>query len=117
MAHFANVKDGKVLNVIVAEQEFIDTFQNKDHSVWIQTSYNTLANTHLDGGTPMRYNYAQVGGNYDEDADAFYNAQPFPSWTLNKDTYTWEPPVNYPTVSGDEYYHWNEEKQTWDEVT
>ena len=54
MAHFAKVLDGKVLNVIVAEQDFIDSYADTVPGEWIQTSYNTAANKHLLGGTPLR---------------------------------------------------------------
>ena len=46
MAHFAKVLDGKVVNVIVAEQEFIDTMIDKTPGEWIQTSYNTHGGVH-----------------------------------------------------------------------
>ena len=58
MAHFAKVLDGKVIQVIVAEQEFIDTFVDETPGKWIQTSYNTKGGQHLLGGTPLRKNYA-----------------------------------------------------------
>jgi hypothetical protein len=37
MAHYALIEDGVVTNVIVAEQDFIDT----QSGTWVQTSYNT----------------------------------------------------------------------------
>ena len=43
MAHFAKVVDGIVENVIVAEQEFVDT----QEGTWVQTSYNTREGVHL----------------------------------------------------------------------
>jgi hypothetical protein len=39
MSHFAQVQDGIVMQVIVAEQDFIDTLTTP--SDWVQTSYNT----------------------------------------------------------------------------
>ena len=44
MAHFAKVVDGIVTQVIVAEQEFIDTLSDSDS--WVQTSYNTRGGKH-----------------------------------------------------------------------
>ena len=41
MAHFAKVLNGIVENIIVAEQEFMDTFIDDSPGEWIQTSYNT----------------------------------------------------------------------------
>ena len=112
MAHYAKVVDGTVTKVIVAEAEFFDTFIDDSPGEWIQTSYNTHAGKHLDGGTPLRYNFAGIGYTYNASADAFIPPKNFPSWTLNTDTYTWEPPVAYPDSGGP--YEWNEEDQTWD---
>ena len=39
MAHFAKVKDGIVMKVIVAEQEFVDTYVDNEPGIWVQTSY------------------------------------------------------------------------------
>ena len=106
MAHYAKVLDGKVTNVIVADQEFFKTFVDTEPGEWIQTSYNTHGGVHSLGGTPLRKNYANIGGNYDRINDVFYNQQPFPSWTLNSTTYIWEPPITYPTDGKD--YYWKE---------
>lgn len=95
MAHYAQVIDGVVTNVIVADQEFIDTMPNP--SEWIQTSYNTQAGEHKAGGTPLRYNYAGIGYFYDKDADAFYAPKPpvdpenpDVDYVLDTSTYTWK---------------------------
>jgi len=81
---------------------------------WVKTSYNTIGGKHTLGGTPLRGNYAGIGYTYDKDLDAFYAPQPFPSWILNKTTFTWEAPVAYPTDG--KFYTWNEENKAWDEV-
>ena len=112
MAHFAKVLNGKVINVIVAEQDYIDNMVDTSPGKWIQTSYNTRGGVHLLGGTPLRYNYAGIGYVYDAVADAFYEPKPFNSWTLNTKTYLWEAPVTYPT-DGKEYT-WNEDTTSWD---
>ena len=75
MAHFAKVVDGIVKQVIVAEQDVIDSFS--DSNLWIQTSYNTLKGEHLLGGTPLRKNFAGVGFTYDSKRDAFIPPSPF----------------------------------------
>ena len=115
MAHFAKVRDGKVIEVIVADQDFIDNMVDTSPGKWIQTSYNTRGGVHTEGGTPLRKNYAGVGHWYDANRDAFYQPQPYPSWTLDDDTCLWEPPIAYPD-DGNRYL-WNEETQTWDAVT
>mgnify|MGYP003649467264 FL=1 len=108
MAHYAKVEDGVVTNVIVAEQDFIDT----QEGTWVQTSYNTYGGVHTLGGTPLRKNYASIGCVYDSDRDAFYVPQPYPSWVLNEDTCLWAAPTDYP----DDYkfYSWNEATTSWD---
>ena len=88
MAHYALIEDGAVIKVIVAEQDFIDT----QSGTWIQTSYNTKGGVHLDGGTPLRKNYAGIGSTYDATRDAFYAPQPDEGWVLNEDTCIWEAP-------------------------
>jgi hypothetical protein len=114
MSHFAKVVDGKVTQVIVAEQEFFDTFVDSSPGTWIQTSYNTHGNQHPNG-TPLRGNYAGIGYTYDSVNDVFYAPQPFPSWTLNNSTWLWEAPVAYPTDG--KVYKWNESITNWEEIT
>ena len=81
-----------------------------------RTSYNTITNQHLLDGTPFRGNYAGIGMVYDQENDVFYSAQPYPSWTLNEETWSWDCPVPYPNIDPDSptIYEWNEEDQTWD---
>ena len=90
MSHFAKVVDGKVVKVIVAEQEFFNTFVDTSPGQWIQTSYNTYGNQHTQGGTPLRGNFAGIGYIYDYENDVFYPPQPLPSSVLNKETWTWD---------------------------
>ena len=111
MSHFAKVENGVVTQVIVAEQDFIDSGV-LGHG-WVQTSYNTRGGVHYgannvpDGGTALNMNYAGIGYTYD--GTGFAAPSPFPSWILNKDSYIWEAPVAKP--EGD--YEWNEETKTW----
>jgi hypothetical protein len=117
MSHFAKVLDGKVVQVIVAEQEFFNTFVDSSPGTWLQTSYNTRGNIHYgedgkpDGGTALRGNYAGIGYVYDQINDVFYPPQPFPSWTLDHSTWTWTPPV--PCPIDDKMYYWDEANKTW----
>ena len=121
MAHFAKVCDGKVVQVIVAEPEFFDTFVDSSPGEWIQTSYNTRGGVHYgqdgnpDGGVALRGNYAGIGFTYDRTNDVFYAPSPFPSWTLNNTTWTWEAPVAQPTDG--KMYTWDEATKSWIEVT
>jgi hypothetical protein len=109
MSHFAKVEDGLVTQVIVAEQDVIDS--GLFGTGWVQTSYNTYGGVHILGGTPLRKNYAGVGYTYDSILDAFIMPKPYPSWTLNPETCLWEAPVVMPTDGI--YYVWDEAAQTW----
>ena len=121
MIHFAKVENGFVVQVIVAEQDFIDTGAVGDPSSWVQTSYNTLGGVHRTGGTPMRKNYAGIGMVYDSVRDAFYSSQPYPSWILDENTCYWVPPVALPEDHGTgeppKMYEWDETITNWKEVT
>ena len=115
MAHFAKVVDSLVTQVIVAEPEFFDTFVDSSPGAWIQTSYNTIGGKHTQGKEPLRGNYAGIGYTYDAQNDVFYAPQPFASWVLNKDTWTWEAPTPMPTDG--KIYKWDEATTSWVEVT
>ena len=121
MAHFAHITNGIVDQVIVAEQDFIDSGLVGDASEWVQTSYNTRGNVHYapnsdtpDGGVALRGNYAGIGYTYDPVADAFYAPQPYASWVLSPLTFLWEAPVPYPTDG--KLYSWDEATTSWVEV-
>ena len=114
MAHFAKVVDGIVTQVIVAEQEFFNTFIDTSPGEWIQTSYNTRGGQHPEG-RPLRKNYAGIGYTYDRERDAFISPKPFPSWMLNEETCLWNAPTPMP-VDGKQYI-WNEETLSWVEVS
>ena len=113
MSHFAKIVDGKVVSVIVAEEDFFKTFVDSSPGQYIQTSYNTIGNKHVNGGTPLRGNYAGVGYTYDAEKDVFIAPKPFASWVLSAD-YLWEAPVAMPTDG--KAYTWNEATGAWDEV-
>ena len=112
MAHYAKVSNTLVTQVIVAEEEFFDTFVDSTPGEWIQTSYNTVGGVHSGGGTPLRKNFAGIGYTYDKDRDAFIPKKPYNSWTLNETTCLWEAPTAYPDDGKD--YDWNEETTSWD---
>jgi hypothetical protein len=114
MSHYAKVENGIVTQVIVADQEFIDSGALGDPTQWIQTSYNTFGGVHRSGGTPLRKNYAGVGYLYMADIDAFVPPKVFESWVLNTDTGLWEAPIAYPDDGKN--YIWNEEEKNWKET-
>lgn len=109
MAHFAKVSNGVVVQVIVAEPEFFQTFVDTSPGEWIQTSYNTHGGQHPEG-RPLRKNYAGIGYTYDRTRDAFIPPKPYASWTLNEDTCLWDAPTPMPT---DGVYTWDESTTSW----
>jgi hypothetical protein len=117
MAHFAKVENGIVTEVIVAEQEILDTGLFGDPTSWVQTSYNTRCNVHYgpdgkpDGGVALRGNYAGIGDIYDEVNDIFYPSQPYPSWRLNFSVCNWVSPV--PLPDNNNAYYWDEPTLSW----
>ena len=115
MSHFARVENGVVTQVIVAEQDFIDSGMAGDPTQWIQTSYNTFAGNHQLGGTPLRKNYAGIGYTYDSELDAFIPPKPYASWILDKETCHWQAPVAPPAPQENVFHIWNEDAQTWEE--
>ncbi len=114
MAHFAEIKDGKVLRVIVVANKDILDSDGKESEVigqvfcnkllggeWVQTSYN---------GT-IRKNYAGIGFTYDKERDAFIPPKPYKSWVLDEEKCSWKAPKERPS----DMATWNEEKGDWDE--
>ena len=104
MAHFAKLNNNIVTEVLVSEQDFINSGAVGDSFLWVQTSYNGN----------FRKNYAGVGGTYDKTRDSFIPPKPYPSWTLIEDTCLWESPTAMPDDG--KKYNWNEDTTNWVEV-
>ena len=117
MAHFAEINEENIVTQVIvvhnnellvgeeeSEEKGIDFCESLfGHRNWVQTSYNGN----------IRYNYAGIGYTWDPDNNAFYEPQPYPSWSLNED-FKWEAPVPYPEdASEDKIYTWDEENQEW----
>ncbi len=141
MAHFAKLgANGKVIQVLTLDnkdmlnadgvedetvgQQYLELHNNWPSQMWIQTSYNTINNTHKDGGTPFRGNYAGIGHTWDAANNIFYGDKPYASWVLNTTTATWHSPIgDAPDDLTDEEkaagtrYVWNEIGQSWDKQT
>lgn len=124
MGHYAKVVNGIVEKVIVARADFFNTFVDDSPGTWIKTSYNTRGGIHYQPNTntpsedqtkALRGNYAGPGYVYDSSNDVFYPPSPHNSWTLNETTWNWEAPVAYP--EDDNLYEWNEDTQSWDQIT
>ena len=81
MTTFAQVKSGTVINVIVAEQDFIDTIPPEENIEWIKTEPS---------------NYAYMGGIYEKSSGVFCPPKPGIDWTLDSNN-EWQPPIPYPS--------------------
>jgi len=110
MAHFAQIDENDiVINVIRAEQDFINSGAVGNPEKWIQTSYNTYGGQHPEN-RPLRKNFAGIGFTYDAERDAFIEPKPYESWILNEETCLWEAPIERPSFK----HQWNEETQSWE---
>ena len=89
MSNYAEIANGIVVAVIVADADFVATQTNKTYVLCIQ------------GG---------VGWTYDEQANQFVAPQPYASWTLDKNN-DWQPPTPMPSSGGP--YRWSEEDLEW----
>ena len=143
MAHFAKISEtNEVLSVHIVNntdilnadgiedetvgQQYLEQHSNWPSHLWIQTSYNTYANAHLNGGTPSRGNYASIGGTWDEDNQIFWPEKPYASWVKHNESASWKSPLGDPPTLTDEQtlqntanthlwgYIWNEANTTWD---
>lgn len=131
MSHFAKVENGIVTQVIVAEQDIIDS--GLFGTGWIRTSYNTRGGIHYgpdgkpDGGIALRANYAGVGYVYDLVNDVFYESRPLDingvlceSFIISAPTWIWQNPVSPPPDMGTgtppKMYGWDETNLSWVEL-
>lgn len=109
MALFANVKNGIVTNVIIAESDFIDLLP--DPANWVEAYAGFEDNPK--GMEPS------VGDTYNAEVDKFYPVKPYPSWVWNEENWWWEAPVPYPEDNMQCTDHeclccvWDEESVSW----
>jgi hypothetical protein len=141
MAHFAKISEtNEVLTVLALNnvdmlnsenvetetvgQQYLEQHNNWPAHLWIQTSYNTYNNTHKNGGTPFRGNYAGIGYTWDEDDQIFWPKKPYASWVKHNESASWKSPIgDAPDDLTDEekaegtHYVWNEVGQSWDKTS
>ena len=109
MALYAELDSNNfVLRVVVIDDAHCAT--EEDGIAWCLSFFGggIWKQTWLDGS--QRVNYADVGGKYDPERNAFLSKQPYPSWTLSEDLKWWNPPTPIPT---DANYNWEETTRTW----
>jgi hypothetical protein len=126
MSHFAQIDENNVVQqVLVIEQDEINSYRWGDPETWIQTSYNTRGgiyytpDTHTpdpDQSKSLRKNYAGIGFLWLLDGPSgpgFAPPSPYPSWVMDSFSYLWSAPVPMPTLNGTGYYDWNEATLSW----
>ena len=99
MAYFAKIDENNiVVQVIVADQAFIDSGAVGDPASWIETK--------KDGS--IRGRYAGKGKVYDPSVDKFKPPKPYESWTYNETEDQWEAPIQEPNkpLKEDENWRW-----------
>lgn len=99
MSIFAIIEGTTVVNVIVADQAFMDEHLPEVKSVEVPLGAQV-----------------GVGSFYDSDAGSFRVSEtgPYPSWIYNPVTNSYEPPSAAPADSEGGYYTWNEGTLSWD---
>ena len=115
MAHFAQIKNETVSDVIVISNEVL---QNKDFPESEKIGQEFIASLGLTGewkqasynGT-FRKRFAGLGYEYNRDLDAFIEPKPYDSWILENETASWVAPIPYPSEDGD--WIWSESSQQW----
>lgn len=78
-----------------------------DNTVYLEAMYGGAKRTSYNNN--IRKNFAGVGMIYDPVRDAFYEEQPYESWTLDEDTCVWQPPTPKP----DDKYFWKDDTTEW----
>ncbi len=94
MSHFAKLDDNNVVIAVVHGRQEDDGLEDelsaRTGDTYKQTSYNTIAGTHLLGGVPLRKNFAGIGYTYDPTRDAFIPPKPTDGdWQLDEQTCQW----------------------------
>ena len=89
MTNYAQIINNIVVNVIVADANFVASQTDKTYVLCTR------------GG---------IGYTYNADLDIFIAPQPYPSWTLDSN-YDWQPPTSRPDDG--KMYSWNESQLEW----
>ena len=117
MAHFAQLENNIVTQVIVvANETIIDENGNENEQIGIDFCNNLLGGTwkQTSYNGSIRKNFAGIGFKYDAVLDAFIPPKPFNSWLLDETTCRWKAPVEKPV--DDKIYTWDEATTSWVEV-
>ena len=116
MAYFAQIGlNNKVISVTKIDDSIITddaNIEREDLGVdYLQqlTGWHIWKRTWKDGS--QRYNFAGKGFTWDDDAEAFIPPKIFDNFILDTETYTYVPPIPYPTDG--EHYVWDDKTSQW----
>jgi hypothetical protein len=122
MAYYAFLDENNIVTEVIVGIDETELIEGLDPETWYgnfrgqtckRTSYNTIGNVHLLGGTPFRKNFAGIGFFYDQNWDAFRSPKPFPSWKIDYETFTWVSPIPKPEDQEGYFWKWGEINQEW----
>ena len=108
MAYFAELDSNNIVLRVVAisDADLLDENNNESEAkgiarckelfgsdtIWMQTSFNTTANIHTNGKTPLRKNFAGIGYTYNQNIDGFVPLKPKDHFVLDETTGLWVDP-------------------------
>lgn len=122
MAHYALLNSANVVTQVITGKDETDTshdweeyYGNFHNCTSKRTSYNTVNNSHTNGGTAYRGNYAGIDYTYHADVDYFMPPKPYNSWSMSTANATWIAPSAMPTNGN--LYEWDEDNQTWIDIS
>jgi len=126
MATFAQLdNDNVVLNTIkISNDEILDENGNESEELGIKRCKELFGEdtkwvqTWFSSPPPKRFRTASLRMIYSAEFDRFLLPKPFPSWSLNTETFEWEPPIPRPdrVIIRPVTHEWNEETLSWIEV-
>ena len=143
MAHFARLNSNNIVQevIVISNDDILDENGNESESICIQICKNLvqydpdiLAEVGVSTGpvdtvwkktsynNNFRVRYAGEGYTYNSTLDAFIRPKPYDSWLLDNSTADWIEPLEYPTLTQEQfnagsYYFWNEDNYQADNTT
>lgn len=113
MAHYAFLDDNNIVVEVIVGIDETELIKGESPEVWYGNFKNmTCKRTSYNGN--IRNKFASIGDYYHEELDIFFPPKPFESWIFDEETYTWKPPIEYPTDG--KKYKWNESIVNWELV-
>lgn len=96
MSYYVKVLSGVVVQGIVAEPEFFNTFVDSSPGTWINLGSE---------------NTAGLGYLYFEDINTFIPPQPYNGWVIKADRTGWEAPM--PKPNDGQIWDWDNDRVCW----